>query len=43
MNMANWDMTKPRLETLRILAQITLLIPRGEILKYKDNDIRVGS
>ena len=32
-NIANWDITRPRLETLRILAQITLLIPTGEILE----------
>ena len=35
MNIANWDITRPRLGTLRILAQITLLMPRGEILQRK--------
>ena len=35
MNIANWDITNARLDTLRILAQITLLIPTGEILKLK--------
>ena len=35
MNIANWDITRPKLGTLRILAQITLLMPRGEILQKK--------
>ena len=35
MNIANWDITRPKLGTLRILAQITLLMPRGEILQRK--------
>ena len=35
MNIANWDITNARLDTLRILAQITLLIPTGEILNLK--------
>ena len=38
MNIANWDMTNPRLATLRILAQMTLLIPTGEILIKKGNN-----
>ena len=33
MKSANWDMTDAKLATLRILAQITLLMPRGEILQ----------
>ena len=40
MNIANWDITNARLDTLRILAQITLLIPTGEILNLKKTQIK---